>query len=385
MKESISPLLSLFKLLLRRTLENDDDVAGVPDDLAIEIDHNASPINKQPAEWLVCFVPGLKKQWWHRYTHPTHKHVFALKLVRDDQWILVEPWWTRIMITVLRTDEAVKFLRWGAAGSILRVTERIPGSGSQMRGWANCAVLISLMLGRSYWTWTPNGLYKRLSAENGVERVELDVFLEAILTSTMQGIAGKALSDISALIHLSPEAAFIELGRRISKIMFSQCSLSCYRLAVSEAPRFSAAADAFFVHGPHQAVAAVKRLISHFCETGRFRDCDQEIASRAFLSMLRGNLFQEIALGCRTQVDERDLESRTKSVVEVFLRGANWLETLFETHHADDSNLREPESAAKVMIGIASKADHLSVMLPVGKCSTRYVRGTSSTALSANG
>ena len=226
------------------------------------------------------------------------------------------------MVTALSMDEAMKFLRWGAVGSVLKVAERIPGDGSQSRGWANCAVLVSLMLGRSYWTWMPHGLYKRLSAENGVEPVELTDFLEEKLISMTQRIVGEGLGDVSALTKLSPEAAFTELGRRISKIIFSPSSLSLYRLAASEAPRFPTAAGAFFTHGPDQAVASVKALISHFCERGQFRDCDQERTSRAFLSMLRGNLFLEIVLGCGTEPDESDLESRTKSVVEVFLRGA---------------------------------------------------------------
>jgi hypothetical protein len=385
MNAPISTLLSVFKSISRRTPVSNDRLAGIPTDLSIEIDHNDSPVTKRPAEWLVCFVPGLKKQWWHTFTHPTHKHVFALKMVGDDQWVLVEPWWTRIMITSLRTDEAVKFLRWGAAGSILRVTERIPGSGCQARGWANCAVLISLMLGRSYWTWTPHGLYRRLAAEDRVEHVELDRFLEETLTSTMKGTEGGTFDDVSALINLSPEAAFMELGRRISKITFSSCSLSFYRLAVSEAPRFPAAACAFFTHGPHQAVAAVKALILHFREMGLFRDCDQEGASRAFLSMLRGNLFQEIALGCRTPVDERDLESHTRSVVEAFLRGANRLDKLFETQPAEDSCPREPESAAKAMGETLPTANHLSAMRPAKKCFARRIRTIAPNTLPARG
>jgi hypothetical protein len=366
----ISKLLLVSKLTSRRPPENEYHVADVPDDLAIEIDHNDSPISKQPAEWLVCFVPGLKKQWWHRFTHPRHKHVFALKMVGDDQWVLVEPWWTRIMVTTLRTDEAVKFLRWGAAGSILRVTERIPGAGSQARGWANCAVLISLMLGRSYWTWTPHGLYKRLSAEDGVERVELDVFLEEKLTSTMHVMSEKALSDVPTLIKLSPEAAFMEFGRRISKVMFSSSSFSFYRLAVSEAPRFPAAAGAYFSHGPRQAVDVAKALISHFCASGRFRECNRERASRAFLSMLRGNLFQEIALGCRTEPDEKDLDLRIKSVVEFFLRGANDFVKLVETHEIEESvQPRQPEIGAREQF---TPADiRLPVILPVQQRSTR--------------
>jgi hypothetical protein len=368
----ISKLLLVSQLTSRRPPENEYHVADVPEDLAIEIDHNDSPISKQPAEWLVCFVPGLKQQWWHRFTHPKHKHVFALKVVGDDQWVLVEPWWTRIMVTTLRTDEAVKFLRWGAAGSILRVTERIPGTGSQARGWANCAVLISLMLGRSYWTWTPHGLYTRLSAEDGVERVELDAFLEEKLTSTMHAMSERALSDFPTLTKLSPEAAFMELGRRTSKVMFSSSSLSFYRLAVSEASRFPAAAGAYFSHGPHQAVDLVKVLISHFCASGRFRECDRERASRAFLSVLRGNLFQEIALGCRTEPDEKDLESRTKSVVEFFLRGANDFAKLVEIQEIEESvRPRQPEIDAREQFTHADIP--LPAILPVQKRSTRHL------------
>jgi hypothetical protein len=248
-----------------------------------------------------------------------------MKMVADDQWVIFEPWWNRIMVTTLSVDEAVKFLRWGAAGSILKVTERIPGDGSQARGWANCAVQIGLMLGRSYWTWTPHGLYKRLSAEDGVESVDLADFLEEKLISVTRKMASEGLGDVSALTRLSPLAAFTELGRRICRILFSPGYISLYRLAVSEAARFPAAATGFFTYGPLQMAGPVKKLISHFCETGQFRNCDREKLSRAFLSMLRGNLHMETALECKAEPNENDLESLTKSVVEVFLGGAEEL------------------------------------------------------------
>jgi hypothetical protein len=242
-------------------------------------------------------------------------------MVSDDHWVLFEPWWTRIMVTALTMDEALKFLRWGAVGSILKVEERIPGDGSQTRGWANCAVLISLMLGRSYWTWTPHGLYKRLSSEAGVQSIDLTEFLEKKLVSLTQDIAKQGLGDVSALMTLSPEPAFTELGNRISKILFAPKSLTLYRLAVSEAPRFPSAAEAFFTHGPRQAVDSVKMLLEHFCKAGQLRACTTERASRAFLTMLRGNLYLEIVLGCDTRVSEKDLEMRTQAVVDLFLRG----------------------------------------------------------------
>ncbi len=40
------------------------------------------------------------------------------------------------MVTLLSLADAVKFLRWGACGDILRVREAVPGRGNQARGWS---------------------------------------------------------------------------------------------------------------------------------------------------------------------------------------------------------------------------------------------------------
>jgi len=148
------------------------DVAA-PCDVAFELDSFGSPVTLQAAEWFVCFVPGLRKQWWHRFANTRHQHVFAIRRVSEDCWLLVEPWWTRMLVSVLTLDEALKFLRWGAIGDILQVREAIPGRGHQVWGWSNCAVLIGFLLGRSYCTWTPHGLYRRLVAEQDARPVDI--------------------------------------------------------------------------------------------------------------------------------------------------------------------------------------------------------------------
>ncbi len=37
--------------------------------MELEIDHDGSPVTLEAAAWYVCFVPGLKKQWWHSFVH----------------------------------------------------------------------------------------------------------------------------------------------------------------------------------------------------------------------------------------------------------------------------------------------------------------------------
>jgi hypothetical protein len=88
MQTLMNKVLPLPKVISRRLPETTYHVAGVPHELPIEIDHNGSPVSKRPSEWFVCFVPGLQKQWWHRFANPRHQHVFALKMVEDNHWVV---------------------------------------------------------------------------------------------------------------------------------------------------------------------------------------------------------------------------------------------------------------------------------------------------------
>jgi hypothetical protein len=130
--------------------------------IELELDQHGSPVAIEPRGWFVCFVPGLVKQWWHLFVHKRHKHVFALRPAGPGQWTLFEPWWNRLLTATVTSEQARKFLIWGARGDVLHVREAVPGRGSQVWGWMTCATLASYLLGRKYWVWTPHGLYKLL-------------------------------------------------------------------------------------------------------------------------------------------------------------------------------------------------------------------------------
>ena len=309
------------KAIPRGTPDGRTHVEGVPDELAIEIDKDGSPVSLAPVEWFVCFVPGLQKQWWHRFTNPKHKHVFALRMVSVNHWILFEPWWTRMMISLLTLDEAVKFLRWGDVGSVLRVREAIPGDGSQTRGWANCAVLVSLLLGRSYWTWTPHGLYRALSREPGVEEIDVSAFLQAHLTKIAQLEAAKAVESLEVTQGQSIQQLLEEAGIRISTMMTSPVSLGAYRVAVSEAFHYPAAAEAYFENSPLRVRDSIVELLSGAQRRGEIQCPDLQLCARQFLAMLQGNLHLEIVFGLRDSPDAVDIKRRVASVVDVFLHG----------------------------------------------------------------
>lgn len=147
------------------------------DDIALKLNPDGSLVPLEPGSWFVCFVPGIDKQWWHPFVHKVHKHVFAMRPGGDGNWTLFEPWWTRLLTATITSEQAKKFLRWGAQGDVLLVREAIPGHSSQVRGWMTCAALANYLLGRPYWVWTPHALYRRLLREPNVCRVNVSAVL----------------------------------------------------------------------------------------------------------------------------------------------------------------------------------------------------------------
>jgi hypothetical protein len=149
--------------------------------VTLRVNPDGSLVPLEPAAWFVCFVPPIDKQFWHRFVHKVHAHVFALRPEREEEWTVFEPWWTRLLVATITTEQAVKFLLWGAKGDVLMVREAIPGHSSQLRGMMTCAALAAHMLGRTYWVWTPHQLYRRLLREPNVCQVDVSALLKADL------------------------------------------------------------------------------------------------------------------------------------------------------------------------------------------------------------
>ena len=149
----------------------------------LTLDEQGAPVAFEPSRWLVCFVPGLQSQFWHRFVHKTHKHVLMLKPNPGGTWTLFDPRWTRLQVRTMGMDQAVRFLQWAAMGDALMVEEDVPGRGRQFCGWANCASLAAFTLGRSYWVWSPHALFERLQSEGGAQRIDVAELLRRCLAA----------------------------------------------------------------------------------------------------------------------------------------------------------------------------------------------------------
>lgn len=165
----------------RAPRRQDRAAAGAQREVAgstLSVDEYGAPVTFAPARWLVCFVPGLRPQFWHRFVHGTHKHVLLLKPDMAGTWTLFEPWWTRLLVRTVSTDQALRFLTWAAMGDVLLVEEHVPGRGRQLSGWANCASLAAFVLGRGYWVWSPHALFRRLAAEPRTRSIDVSGILD---------------------------------------------------------------------------------------------------------------------------------------------------------------------------------------------------------------
>ncbi|HJR14855.1 MAG TPA: TetR/AcrR family transcriptional regulator C-terminal domain-containing protein [Rhodanobacteraceae bacterium] len=289
----------------------------------IEIDANGSPVTLEAADWLVCFVPGLRKQWWHGLVDAKHKHVFALRMVDENTWLIMEPWWTRNMVSVLSFDQAVQFLRWAAAGDIIKVREAIPGRGSQTRGWSNCAVLISFMLGRRYRTWSPHGLYKKLKAEQGARVVDVSRLLVDHCTTVAIRTTQPVLSVSLRQRNESLESVLSHIGQGIVHARLTPAVIGIHKAAAAGSHLFKGAAEAYWANGPERVIERIRGLLEEASRHGEINITDSILAARRFVSMLRNNLQRAIGGRVDAPPPEAQIHDYVKSIVTAFLHGAD--------------------------------------------------------------
>lgn len=302
-------------------------VDDVPSDLANSADNNGSLVTVEPVDWIICFVPGLQRQWWHRFVHHKHKHVFAMRPTNTGSWLLVEPWWTRMMVTILPPADAVKFLRWGGTGDILRVREAVPGKASQIRGWSNCAVITAFVLGRPSWTWTPHGLYRQLLREKTTRRENVEQLLVEQFADVVSQYSSNALSVSADQLSLPLRELLIILGRNLLETMMTPALLEVCYTAILEADRYPNATRVYAQHGPKRAIAVLTKILARAKQAGEIALTDCEAGARQFLGMLYGNIHLEavLQLGAIPRLSEIDL--RARAAVKIFLDGAGPDET----------------------------------------------------------
>lgn len=52
--------------------------------IELNVGPDGALVTLEAAVRYVCFVPGLDKQWWHRFVNKRNKHVFAMRPAGPD-------------------------------------------------------------------------------------------------------------------------------------------------------------------------------------------------------------------------------------------------------------------------------------------------------------
>ncbi|CAN7211195.1 TetR/AcrR family transcriptional regulator C-terminal domain-containing protein [Phenylobacterium sp. LjRoot225] len=287
----------------------------------LDVDENGAPVTFEPSRWLVCFVPGLRGQFWHRFVHKTHKHVLMLKPNPDGTWTLFEPWWTRLLVRTISPAQAVRFLRWAAMGDVLLVEEDVPGRGSQFRGWANCVSLAVFALGRSYCVWSPHALFKRLLSEDRTQKIGVAEFVArySAAQSERQARERRDLATPHALADL--RSAMVDLGRAAFGAPTTPRLVGSHRTAVSEASQFLALASSRYEQGQQDVCVALAEHLGAARDRGELLVDDCQVAANRFLSMLRASPFTQAVIGLGIPPTDREIEAAVTSTVDLFLDG----------------------------------------------------------------
>jgi hypothetical protein len=112
-----------------------------------------------------------------------------------------------------------------------------------------------------------------------------------------------------------------ELSLRILQVYLQTERRALFRIVIAEAIRFPALAKRFYEAGPLRS----RRLLGDYLraqhETGRLHCPDPELAASLFIEMVKSVPHHRMLLGLSTFLDGHDLDSHTRTVVDLFLHG----------------------------------------------------------------
>ncbi len=284
----------------------------------LSVDENGAPVTFEAARWLVCFVPGLRGQFWHRFVHKTHKHVLMLKPNPDGTWTLFEPWWTRLLVRTISTDQAVRFLTWAAMGDALLVEEDVPGRGNQFRGWANCVSLAAFVLGRAYCVWSPHALFKRLQSEQRTQIIDIADFVDRYFATQFEHHAHE-LRDLLPDTPTDLRGDLFHLGRAVFRASTAPRLIDLYRATVATGVWFSTVAKRHYEQAQQGVRSTLAERLGAARERGELAVEDCQAAADRFLALLRGDLFDQVVNGQDAPPTDRQIEAAVSATIDLFL------------------------------------------------------------------
>lgn len=120
----------------------------------------------ETVEWFVVFTRSELKTWVMRLLNPDFRHVYAMKKSEGGQfWMVVNPLRSHTHVTLELVDNYPHpRLYSGEDAVIVPIRTKIDKMNNRHTLCVfNCVEVVKSLLGiKSFWTWTPYQLYKKL-------------------------------------------------------------------------------------------------------------------------------------------------------------------------------------------------------------------------------
>ncbi len=124
-----------------------------------------------------------------------------------------------------------------------------------------------------------------------------------------------------ALAHLPVEKALIDLGHRLTSLIFSPDSLRLQRVMQAEATRHPQIIKIFFEAGPKRVRVAFGELLAEWVRQGKLRVDDIPVATEQYFSLIKGEMHQKALMLLAPKPTARELNKHIRAAVTLFLSG----------------------------------------------------------------
>lgn len=115
-------------------------------------------------EWVVCFSKAGRKHWVQKFLHKDFQHCYAFKLSPGGKFfIVIDPIRSYTIVDLLpATNETFQDLTEDVTFlTVIATIDLMTDRGHFCR--FNCVEMIKALIGlKSFWTFTPRQLYRRL-------------------------------------------------------------------------------------------------------------------------------------------------------------------------------------------------------------------------------
>lgn len=143
---------------------------------------------------------------------------------------------------------------------------------------------------------------------------------DALFQAVVEEVSGHFIAGIDApgRREQSLQQALEEIGREFMAMLLDARNLAAVRLIIGEVQANPGVGAAFYRAGPAKALEALESFFRDRQAQGQWPDPDAARSARAYVAMLRGNLFWRALLGLPTAPE--GVERHVRQAVSLFLR-----------------------------------------------------------------